>query len=125
MPHYFLASLDDLNDAETKYMKVKPPIRNELQRKRILEFVKGAILMFWAVIMPIYIRGERCNRYLESSIGVTLLELSLPLMLDQVAKGVLTINTMAKITSEGRQEYLASGRKKEQLQKVLMRISFW
>ena len=93
-PHYLLF------DADRCEHKVYPPIRSDIHRRSLWEAVcNGTIDMIASDHAP-HTTEEKSLPVWEEPAGLSGVETSVPLMLNEVNKGSMTINDYARIASE-------------------------
>ena len=89
-PHYFTLTDADIPPYDTNF-KMNPPLRSEDDRKAIIEgLVDGTIDMIATDHAP-HAEDEKQVEFDQAAFGIVGLETSLPLCLDLVAQGHLTL----------------------------------
>jgi dihydroorotase len=94
-PHYLL-----LDSGGEKTNKVYPPIRDERQRRALWESVgKGTINMIASDHAP-HTSGEKALPLWQAPAGLCGVETLVPLMLNEVNRGSLSLNDFVRLSSE-------------------------
>jgi dihydroorotase len=93
-PHYLLL------DANTSAFKVYPPIRDALQRKGLWEALGGGIIDMIASDHAPHSVMDKSQTLWEAPSGLCGVETLVPLMLNEVNKGTLSLNDFVRLASE-------------------------
>jgi len=94
-PHYLL-----LNSGGEKANKVYPPIRDESSRAALWEAVgKGSIQTIASDHAP-HTAGEKAKAFMKAPAGLCGVETLVPLILNEVNKGSLSLNDFVRLSSE-------------------------
>jgi len=93
-PHYLIFNCEDYTH------KVYPPIREESQREGLWEAVKNGVIDMIASDHAPHLESEKSITTWQSPAGLCGVETSVPLMLNQVNRGKLTLNDYVRLASE-------------------------
>ncbi|MBL4601875.1 MAG: amidohydrolase family protein [Emcibacteraceae bacterium] len=100
-PAHLFLSAPECYDHFFNYTKLDPPIRDEQNRIGLWKALSGGIVDILASAhSPRSIEQKELN-YPHCSSGCPAVQTMLPLMLDQVAKGAISLETIADLTSSG------------------------
>ena len=100
-PAHLFLSAPECYDHFLNYAKLDPPIRDEENRIGLWKALSGGIVDIMASAhSPKSIKQKELD-YPHCSSGCPSIQTMLPLMLDQVAKGAVSLETIADITSAG------------------------
>jgi len=94
-PHYLL-----FNSSMDKAHKVYPPVREEMHRKSLWDAIGGKTIDMLASDHAPHTAGEKSLPVWEAPAGLSGVETTVPLMLNEVNKGRLSINDFVRIASE-------------------------
>jgi dihydroorotase len=92
-PHYLLL------DAEKAAHKVYPPIREEIHRKGLWDALNDKTIDMIASDHAPHLAGEKSLPVWEAPAGLSGVETMVPLLLNEVNKGLLSINDFARLLS--------------------------
>jgi dihydroorotase len=100
-PHYLLLDYSFM-DKVGSILKINPPVRTKADQKRLWEGVLDGTVQAIATDHSPHTREEKIKPDFWDAIpGFCGVETSVPLMLDQVNKGKLTLNEYVKVSSKG------------------------
>jgi dihydroorotase (multifunctional complex type) len=95
-PHYLL-----LNSGAEKTHKVYPPIRDESHREALWEAVRKGIIEIIASDHAPHTPGEKALPLWQAPAGLCGVETLVPLMLNEVNRGSLSLSDFVRLSSEG------------------------
>jgi dihydroorotase len=94
-PHYFLLTEDAVNEFDA-YAKMNPPLRTEKDRQAIIKALKDGTIDVIATDHAPHSDEEKIVPFELAAFGITGLETSLPLSLELVYSGDLTMEQLAE-----------------------------
>ena len=101
-PHHLTLSADDYARLGTK-LQMNPPVRDARHRDAIWRGVEQGIIDVLGSDHAPHTLAEKAKPYPESPSGMTGVQTLVPIMLDHVAKGRLTLQRFVDLTSAGPQ----------------------
>ena len=93
-PHYLLFNNED------HVHKVLPPIRDETHREGLWEAIENGFIDMIASDHAPHLQAEKAKTTWESPAGLCGVETMVPLLLNEVNKGKISINDFVRLTSE-------------------------
>ena len=99
-PHHLTLSADDYPALGTR-LQMNPPIRDATHRARIWEGVAEGVADILGSDHAPHTAEEKARRYPDSPSGMTGVQTLVPVMLDHVAAGRLTLQRFVDMTSAG------------------------
>lgn len=98
-PHHLYLT-EKAYDEHGNFVKVNPPLRSEEDREALFQGLKEGYLQVVATDHAPHLKKEKERQYLEAPSGVPGLETFLPLLLDSVNHGELSLEQVAAFTAE-------------------------
>jgi dihydroorotase len=99
-PHHAFLTQEELV-VHGNLAKMNPPLRTEKDREALLQGIRDGVVTMVATDHAPHTLDEKNRSYLEAPAGVPGLETMLPLLLDAVNHGELTLNDVARVTAQG------------------------
>jgi dihydroorotase len=100
-PQHLTLSAPDCYDRLGTYAQMNPPIRDEAQRLALWRAVEQGVVDVIGSDHAPHTREEKAKPYPESPSGMTGVQTLVPIMLDHVAAGRLTLQRFIDLTSAG------------------------
>lgn len=101
-PHHLTLDASEYARLGT-YLQMNPPVREARHRVALMEAVRQGIIDVLGSDHAPHSREEKAKPYPESPSGMPGVQTLVPVMLDQVAKGALTLERFVDLTSHGPQ----------------------
>ena len=99
-PHHLFLTEADLV-TQGNFAKMNPPLRTEENRRALMDAVKEGLADMVATDHAAHTMAEKRQPYPKAPSGVPGLETMLPLLLNEVNQGELTLEDVVRVTSEG------------------------
>ncbi len=102
-PHHLFLDESDYVQNGTK-VQMNPPLRTESDRLALWKGINDGIIDFLGTDHAPHTLDEKLSPYGEAPSGVPSIELMLPLMLDAVSKGLISLQRVIELTSQRAKE---------------------
>ncbi|MEW5421519.1 dihydroorotase [Amorphus sp. 3PC139-8] len=110
-PNHLTLAIDEDGERLGTLMQMNPPVRDAAHRARIWQAVRDGLVDVLGSDHAPHTREEKANSYPESPSGMPGVQTLVPVMLDHVAKGRLTLERFVDLTSAGPQRIFGISRK--------------
>ena len=99
-PHHLFLTQDEL-DRQGNFAKMNPPLRTAEDNVALIEGIRSGLIDMVATDHAPHTLQEKQQNYWKAPAGVPGLETLLPLLLNAVHEGKLTLQDVVRVTSEG------------------------